>query len=133
MPPAANKPALVVSAPAASKPAPSASKDNEAAAAAEAVKAQKLKAAAARAAAMGVSAAAKSARTERMAIAMFDFDGSQGPTCLALRVGDRIVLSESEPGAEWWWGTCNRKNGCFPAAYVKVLENEAPTAADRHL
>ncbi|CAB3409363.1 unnamed protein product [Caenorhabditis bovis] len=55
------------------------------------------------------------------AVAMFDYDASQGDE-LSLRVGDVVVITE-KTDAEWWTGhkaSDPSKSGLFPANYVQL-------------
>ncbi|KAM3725267.1 Intersectin-1 [Dirofilaria immitis] len=49
-------------------------------------------------------------------VALYDFQAME-PTDLDLHAGDRIFVTEAIN--EWWKGTCNGRDGIFPANYVQ--------------
>jgi lipid-binding SYLF domain-containing protein len=59
------------------------------------------------------------APAQDVVIALYDFPGEQ-PTDLPFKVGDRItVIQRTESTNDWWRGSCNGREGMFPANYVQ--------------
>ncbi|XP_069130793.1 SH3 domain-containing protein 19-like [Argopecten irradians] len=57
--------------------------------------------------------------TALVGIALYDFDTME-PNELALKVGDRVVLSDFvSEASDWRWGELNGRRGMFPAAFVE--------------
>mmetsp|Transcript_10641 Transcript_10641/g.26052 ORF Transcript_10641/g.26052 Transcript_10641/m.26052 type:complete len:171 (+) Transcript_10641:880-1392(+) len=64
-----------------------------------------------------------------VAVALHNFE-PLGPDHVKISAGDRIRLTNSKEGADWWTGFVRDTKGQFPAAFVRKIsdipDNEAP-------
>ena len=63
--------------------------------------------------------------------AVYDFGGRSADE-LSFKAGDIIQLIEKVDAA-WWKGKLGRKEGVFPANYVKVVEDQPAKHKEKHL
>lgn len=69
---------------------------------------------------------------------LYDFEGEGNSSEMTIRVGDILMVANTNVGDGWWEGTNARgERGLFPAAYVEALpafENKPPPppAGDRY-
>lgn len=64
-------------------------------------------------------AAPPPSQKQKVARAQFDFDPREDSE-LGFRKGETIIVTD-DSDSNWWQGTCNGRQGLFPAAYVQLM------------